>query len=96
MTIKDFLKKNPDIQWCYFPNHPDSLRRNRLIIRFWERDKTGRDKQLSKLLKACHLPYVIHANKNCFFYEILPHVWDDRRKIDHSISPFEGAIAHLV
>lgn len=71
MKVRDFLKANPDVQWAYFPNQEQKI-----IIRFWNNDKTGRDKELSALLKKLQLPYSIHMRTTGFFYLIQPHLYD--------------------
>ena len=76
MTLNNFLKSNPDLQYGYFPNHPDKLRRQQIIIRFDWNDRTDRDKQLSALLRSIRLPFTIHARRNAFFYLILPHIYE--------------------
>jgi hypothetical protein len=71
MKVRDFLKSNPDVQWAYFPD-----KNQQIIIRFWNDDKTGRDRQLSALLKKLKLPYSIHMRKTAFFYLIQPNLYD--------------------
>ena len=71
MKVRDFLKANPDVQWAYFPDQNQQI-----IIRFWNDDKTGRDKQLSALLKKLKLPYSIHMRKTGFFYLIQPNLYN--------------------
>ncbi|BAQ63943.1 hypothetical protein [Geminocystis sp. NIES-3709] len=70
MTLNQFLKNNPDLQFGYYPEQ-----NQKIIIRFWESDKTGRDKQLSRLLLSLKLPYCIIPRKKAFFYLILPHFY---------------------
>ena len=80
MKVRDFLKSNPDVQWAYFPNQDQKI-----LIRFWNddqsealalRDRTGRDKQLSALLKKLKLPYSIHMRRTGFFYLIQPNLYN--------------------
>lgn len=76
MKVRDFLKSNPDVQWAYFPTHPNPRNRQQIIIRFCNDDRTGRDKELSALLKKLKLPYSIHMRKTGFFYLIQPNLYD--------------------
>ena len=79
MKVRDFLKSNPDVQWAYFPD-----KNQQIIIRFWnsapfgdsEAARTGRDKELSRLLKRLKLLYSIHMRRTAFFYLIQPNLYD--------------------
>lgn len=76
MKLREFLKSNLDLEYSYFPNHPEPMKKHQTIIWFRNDDRTGRDKELSGLLKELKLPYSIHMRKSCFFYLILPCLYD--------------------
>jgi hypothetical protein len=75
MKLRDFLRNNPDLQFAYFPHSRQKEFNQKILIRFDNKDKTNRDKELSTLLKNLKLPYYIRSLNSCFFFVILPNFY---------------------
>ena len=88
MKVKDFLKSNPDVQWAYFPDRQQEIiirfwnddQSEALALRAQQScacgERTGRDKELSRLLQRLKLPYSIHMRRTGFFYLIQPNLYN--------------------
>ena len=70
--LRDFLKRNNDIRYAFFPQLED-WQKNKVIIRFELDDR--RQYELTNILKG-YLPYYIDLKRHCLFYVVLPHIYD--------------------